>query len=246
MYPDRLARPLGRSEGGFPGRQGRFAVQQLTQRGDGPPHPGVTGNERLAPACLRRLGNGWNLAQGQHKLGQITRRSARIGETVGARVLPFQPAVTLTGSAHLPRLRDRQWQVRSQTRQPVRLLLDLLNRPAEARQSDRKGVTQPVDGVVCAAGTHRTKGQARPLGKLRGQQTAHEVRAGVHLVFVHSAGGQVRFWKGHLPSVNGDGRAGNRPSGLAVLSDTPLSTRRSDRRCGPRCRRPARRPRLAK
>src|SRR5262249_49463211 len=69
------------------------------------------------------------------------------------------PRVSLTRQALSHWNRNRYWQLRSQHRQPLMLLLGLVGADATPGQSHSEVIPEPVDRIVPASGLNRTYSQ---------------------------------------------------------------------------------------
>jgi hypothetical protein len=131
-----------------------------------------------------------DLLQRPHEPRQIVRHPLQIGDGaigIGAgQPLVHRPVkgVALARAARRQRHRHRQRQVRGQLRQPPHLLGGLTGRPSDARQPDRRVLTQAVDVVIGPVRIDRDDRRAGPVRELAGQQAAHQRHVGVDLVGV--------------------------------------------------------------
>ena len=102
---------------------------------------------------------------------EVDRCLPRIGNAVGVGVLAVDPAVhrpapgvAVPRLSHLERLGHREGQEWRDPGEPRVLLLDLLHRPRNERQSHDEVVAEAVDRVVGAVGLESPDRECRPIG----------------------------------------------------------------------------------
>lgn len=115
-----------------------------------------------------------------------------IADAVGAPDVAFDPAVdrplegiALGGTASSERLRDLQWDVRSEPRKPFRLDLQVPGPRLDEWQTDVHVRPEQVDRVDRTGGLVPLERKVRPRGELIGEQSADETFVDVDLVRVH-------------------------------------------------------------
>ena len=126
-----------------------------------------------------------------HEGGEIDGRLLQIVDrAVG--VLAGQPlvdgpveGVALGRMPHRQLHRNRERQVRRESRQPLRLLRRLVGGPPDARQPSGEVVAEPIDVVIGPVRDDRIDRQVGPVRELPGEQATHERDVGLDLVGVH-------------------------------------------------------------
>src|SRR5258708_37929443 len=103
-------------------------------------------------------------------------------------VLAWEPSaegpsrgVALGGWAVRERNRDREWQMRGESRHPVVLLVDLRGGRLDARHPHRHVLAETVDRVIGAGGVDRLDWGTCPIPKLGGLEVADQRRVGSDL-----------------------------------------------------------------
>ena len=175
----------GCSERCLPGRGGGRAIDSAGQRGNHSAGLSVIGGQRSAAIeIMRSRGRsaaGIDPMQAGQEVRQRGGEFARIGDAIDGRDLAFEPTVDgpvpgipIPGIAFRQRSRNRQWKERSEPRQPSCSLSTCAAYASALGSRTAHLVAKMKRSVVPPARFHRSDGQMRPGGKLRGDQTAHE------------------------------------------------------------------------
>ncbi len=193
MHPDLFAVPFRSVERLLPRAEGGSAVDTVAELCDRPTDGPVQLREWCASttARTRRCTGRVDVAQRVHERGETDGRLLQIVDrAVG--VLARQPLVdgpcegiALGRMPHRQLHRNRERQVRRESRQPLRLLRRLGGGPPDARQPSGEVVPETVDVVIGPVRHDRIDRQIGPLRELPGEQAAHERDVGVDLVGMH-------------------------------------------------------------
>src|SRR5262245_18314303 len=104
------------------------------------------------------------------------------------------PRVALAGLPFRKRRGDGKRQERGKPRQPLMLLVHLVDSPMDTRKSHEHVITEPVERIVCAGGMDSIEWKIRPLRKLCGEQSGYLRYANVYFVDMHLPNGHARLF----------------------------------------------------